>query len=261
MRPMKSPWLHAFLGALVGGALASWLTVLQTSSPSVEAEKPKKSAGQSSSKADDVADEDEDALHERLRKLEHRLSVMTRAVASRGPLGQDGEDSGSDGSILPSGASDVADPVFEAAVLDVMDREVERKEGEEEAYREGLRVERSKRFASTLGEQLALGTEEQEKMAKIITDYFNTFRDLRDSPDRPVTRREWSEKSAELQAALEARLKETLSKEQYEAYEALPEEDKIGFGRGGRSDSGSRPNQNEQGNRTQGSEGSRDEAR
>ncbi len=243
--PMKSPWMFAFLGSLVGGGLSSWVTHWALSPPEVTAEKPAKTSRPTAKGRDaDEEGEGSEEVNERLRKLEHRLSVMTRAVAQRSN-GEPGQDDDDDGRLLPEGASDVADPVFEAAVLDIMDREVERKAEEQDTWRKELQVERSKRFASELGKQLTLATQEQEKIAQIITEHFESFRALRDSPDRPVTRREWTEKSAELQAALEQRMKEALSPAQYQIYQELPPEDKIGFfpGRGERSGrEGSREN-------------------
>jgi hypothetical protein len=228
---MKAAIIFGLLGAVVGGVAGSVAT-LTLGSSLVASPEPR---GKAKSKAEEagaavgsaVAGEPSDASG-RLSKLEHRLALMTRALSQR--VGEPQDDEESQEGLLPQGASDVADPVFEAAVLDIMDREQERKTEEQDSYRKELRVERSKRFAAGLSEQLKLSPEEQEKVSQVITDYFESFRQLRDSPERPVTRREWGEKSAELKATLEKQLQESMSAAQFREYQDLPEEDKIGFG-------------------------------
>ena len=102
--------------------------------------------------------------------------------------------------------ADVADPVFEAAVLDIMDRERERADGERETRRAELRTERRQRISESLATNLGLDEPQKARVGELISAHFDSMRALRsdDNPERPVTPREWREKAAELDRAVRA---------------------------------------------------------
>ena len=141
-------------------------------------------------------------------------------------------DSGQGG--LPTGdPTDVADPVFEAAVLDIVDRENERKKSEGKAWRKQLQTETSKRYASELTESLQLSHDQQEQVAAVVADYFERLAALRDqdAPSRPATRLEWRAAHERVNQSIDERLSNILSPAQLASYEALEPEQKLGFGR------------------------------
>lgn len=183
-------------------------------------------------------DEDEQtdlaALRRRLASMERRLSLVTAALAQGQGVAVDGE---LDGSANPSQAMDdvdVADPIFEAAVLDIIDRQEEREEEERDERRRTLRKERSERYAEALTEKLSLTDEQREKVAELVREHFESFRALRDrdNPNRPVTRSEWRKHMDEMNRRVDEKLAGLLGPQQFRAYEDLQPEDKIGWRRG-----------------------------
>lgn len=176
---------------------------------------------------------------QRIAALEHRVSLLTAALA-RGQSELVEDDSEDDSGVLD--AVDVADPVFEAAVLDIMDREEERRDDERESRREDLVAERGRRLSSELTDSLGLSEAQQQRIAQVVADHFNGFRDLRsdDAPNRPITQRDWRERMEELNQKAASDLRGVLSPEQFEKYEQLAPEDQIffGWGRGRGSSSG-----------------------
>lgn len=178
----------------------------------------------------DAAELEVEALRGRLASLERRVSLLTAAMA-RGEAPAEGEAAGTS----PREA-DVADPVFEAAVLDIMDRERERADGERETRRAELRTERRQRISDDLAGKLGLDDPQKARIGELITAHFDALRALRsdDNPERPVTPREWRERAAQLDQVLQQGLAEVLTPKQLAAYQALDPDDQIGgsFGRG-----------------------------
>jgi hypothetical protein len=139
--------------------------------------------------------------------------------------------------------------VFEAAVLDIVDREQERKEEERSTFRAELRQKRSAQFATHLSEKLRLRSDQQEQIARAITEYFEARQEMRDdeNPNRPVTRKEWRERMGALSDKADEQLAKILDPDQLTAYEALDEDEKLSRGWGRRSDGNTqRPDGNEQ---------------
>lgn len=218
--------LASIFGGVAGGAGVYFMLARSVAGPS----KIRPEARAQIESQLEAGDYEGSAAEERMRKIEHRIALLSHALAQR-----EGRESGQLGDEGDSGrvvATDVADPVFEAAVLDIMDREESRKTEERDTWRSELRVERSRRFATELQKPLGLSADQRDRVAEVVQAYFQEFQDLRDSPDRPVTRRQWAERTENLQKTLEEGLKATLTPSQYSAYEALSDEDKIGFGWG-----------------------------
>jgi predicted O-linked N-acetylglucosamine transferase (SPINDLY family) len=237
-----------FLMALAGGAAGSWLT---TASSPPDGDKAKRSAGTKPEK-DLAADDDDDdktpadpAQDEaRIRDLEHRVSLLTAALSKGGGNTEDARRA-LDASNGGTEFSDVADPVFEAAVLDIFDRQQERKEEEQKEFRTTLRVKQGKQFAAHLGDSLNLNPGQREEIAQAVTRYFETISQLRndESTDRPVTRKEWREHMDEVNKSADASLAQILDPAQFKAYEALDDDEKLGFGRRPREARDSKGNQ------------------
>jgi hypothetical protein len=147
----------------------------------------------------------------------------------------------------------VDDPVFEAAVRDVMDQVDYERDAERDARREERRSEWSSRWVSSMGDQLGLRDDQRERVLDVIQDHFNALTQLREkSPEeRPVLRSEWRAQMNELSGKAEKELFEVLDSSQKQKYEELDDGDKIGgrgsFGRfgGGDGNTNNRRNQNQ----------------
>lgn len=237
---MKSQIAFALCAGVVGGVAGGWLS---HSAFSREPSRPSSARGmvaqaeaREAAAEEDTSDE-ESALKERLRKLEHRLSLVTAALQkSKGGADEPfTEETGSE-SERPS-ATDVADPVFEAAVLDIVDRDRERKDEEKATWQKQLHAERGKRYAGELVDKLALSSAQQAEIAKIVEDHFEQLRAMRndESPEQPSTRKEWRAARDKMNQALDDQLKAVMSADQFEKYQALDPDDQIGFGRRSRT--------------------------
>jgi hypothetical protein len=166
----------------------------------------------------------------RIAALERRVALLTAALA-RGDASLAKDQPEVDGALKEV---DVADPVFEAAVLDIMDRESERKDGERETRRADLVAQHGKRLSSELTETLGLAAEQQAEIARVVTEHFEKFRALRsdEAPDRPITRRDWQKRTEELNQVAQSELQKILTPAQFEQYQKLDPDDQIGFGWG-----------------------------
>ncbi len=187
--------------------------------------------------------------NQRIAALERRVSLLTAALARGDSELVEGEANEEHGEL---DSVDVADPVFEAAVLDIMDREEERRDDERESRRNDLVAERGRQLSSRLAQTLGLSPAQQERIAKVVTDHFNSFRELRsdDAPNRPVTRRDWQERMEQINETAMGKLREVLTPAQFEQYEQLDPDDQIsfGWGRGGRVfERSERPSDDKQG--------------
>jgi len=235
---MKSPILIATLCAVVGGGVGSWLT---HSWFSPETSKPAARAAAERVVRDDVTNDEpsagDEALAERLRKLEHRLSLVTAALQKSKSGSEAQLPDEEDVDEARPAAADVADPVFEAAVLDIMDRDRERKEEEKTTWQKQLQTERSSRYAGQLTEKLTLDSGQQAQVATIVQGHFEQLRALRseESPQQPTTRNEWRAARDKMNQALDDQLKTVLSTDQYAKYQALDPDDQLGFGRRNRN--------------------------
>ncbi len=236
---MKLSILSALLLGSVGGGIAGGALVLTLSASDSEPRAKAERSGKEKPGPQLEVEEDEDEevdkpLAGRVKSLERRVSLLTLA-AERGGTAFAKGDADADGNEDLSMA-DVADPVFEAAVLDIFERERERKEEEREAWRAELRTKRSASFAGELGETLQIGAAEQERIAQVVSDYFQAMQELRGgSPEeRPATRKEWRERMDALRQKADESLGEILDADQMKAYQALDDDEKIGFGRGRR---------------------------
>src|SRR6187402_3190479 len=103
------------LAGLVGGIIGALVTLVVQPARVVQPEAA--AAEETDASAEDGAPSDE-GMARRLESLERRLSLLTLAAARAN--GEAAEAAPADGATPPSQA-DVADPVFEAAVLDILD--------------------------------------------------------------------------------------------------------------------------------------------
>lgn len=125
----------------------------------------------------------------------------------------------------------VDDPVFEAAVRDVVEKVQQERTGD----REERRTQSLQRWADRLAEQASLSAVQKTKVLAIAQELNDKVRDMRDSDAGANTRQEFLAQREALRAQSEEKLKEVLSQKQMEVYRGSSElQLDIGWGRGGR---------------------------
>ncbi len=218
------------VAATIGGAIGSAVALAVArgfSSPPVaqsEPERQRDTKDQSESNANEDPLSRDDDVTRRVGQLERRVRVLTAAIA-RGPA----PDESAEGARSPR-TLDVADPVFEVAVMDIIDRVDEQKEDERDERRAEMRRQFADRMSTQLEESLALTPEQKIRVGEVIQRHFDAIRALHDADDRPVTRADWRERAAAIRAESERKLGEVLSPEQMTTYRELDDEEKIGGG-------------------------------
>lgn len=232
---MKTLIPVALVSAVLGGVIGGGLVQMLRAESGSDSKRPRAEQLRAAKPSDKGAeDEEENELASRLRTLEHRIGLVTAALQKQ-------KDTGSlaapaEAGVAPSergDSTDVADPVFEAAVLDIVDRERERKDEEQAVWRKKLQAERGRRLANELTDSLQLNAQQEAEIAQAVTDYFEQMRALREdtSPNQPATRKEWREQRDRMNQASDDKLRQILSPEQFAKYEALSPDEKLGGGR------------------------------
>lgn len=237
---MSPNWWIALGAAAVGGAFGGGAVLLlggKREAPPVAVQIAARELDDETSQrvGAELDDGDEESgLGVQVRSLERRVSLLTAALAARGDSGERAEGA-AEGDLL--GDVDVADPVFEAAVLDVMEREHARTDEERATRRKERDAERNARIVGDLGVQLGLRPDQSERLGALVSEQFAKVRALRDdeSESRPVTRRQWRERMDAIAAETDARLAEVLTPQQLTAYRALDPDDQLHLGGGGRA--------------------------
>lgn len=225
-------WLGLLGAGLMGGAVGSLLT-LKLVAPKDE-QAPASEDRASARTEEGEADAESGEMppdHARLKHLEHRVSLLTAALSKSGGHGERAQkalDESGDNTEF----SDVADPVFEAAVLDIMERQVERKEEEKAEFRAALRTKEGEQLTEQLSTTLKATPAQQEQIASAVTKYMEARAKLRgdDATERPVTRKEWREKMQAINEEAHATMASILDPEQMKIYDALDSDDKLGRG-------------------------------
>ncbi|HSC89421.1 MAG TPA: hypothetical protein VLC09_19195 [Polyangiaceae bacterium] len=225
---MRAPLLLG-LGALIGGVSGAgatlWLGPRATGEPPA-VQRPEPEEVEADTEPDAPSSE---ALEGRIGSLERRLALLTGAYAKL--AGERSGDAATGDAALPSQA-DVSDPVFEAAVLDIFDREKERAEKEREARRVEVQTQRNERRTSELTSKLSLNERQTQELAGIVAAHYEAITRLRDGENPPQTRDEWRTRVAELSRQSDEKLRSLLSPAQFADYEKLDAEDKLGGPRG-----------------------------
>jgi hypothetical protein len=250
MKSASSVWL-VLASAIVGGAVGTAGTLAVRGKPAPEAKRElvRDEPGERhvapaapASAADDSAEND---LRVRVRSLEQRVSLLTAALAKNGLEPPRGAGEGAEA----AEDADVASPVFEAAVRDILDR-VDDEQREERQARRGARMEEGAReISAELAAKLGLSAEQQQKLQEITKAHFAAFAAMRDEApeNRPKTPEEWRERRNAQRTKTDEAVRALLTPEQMRAYEALPEDERLGGGRpwsrgrGDRSEREARP--------------------
>lgn len=217
----------ALLAATLGAGLGTSTTLLLTPKPP---KAPRGVAADALERPDESRppnDVDLTDLEGRLRAVERRLSLLTTAVAQGRPA--DAEQ-GDPNAPLPKGASDVADPVFEAAVLDILDRDRETRENERDRERTNRQTAALDSSVANLTAKLGLSPPQAERLRTVAETYAASMRALRDQMNesgQPLTRSERRTRMNEFRQTVEADLTALLRVDQLEKYRALEPDERI----------------------------------
>lgn len=214
-------WLASALPAALG-AVAGCLVGVVAARPasSVDtAPRPQSARAEGSFEPLDTEPDEIGPLSARIRSLEQKVSLLTAALgAARGDPSPGDTEPASD-----LHGADVADPVFEAAVRDILDR-VDDERREERTERTQRRVQHGARnVTDRLTAELGLTEQQQQELFEIFKAHYENLANLRDqdAPDAPSTPGEWRARMAEIRRTTDTKLEETLAPAQVEKYRNL----------------------------------------
>jgi hypothetical protein len=223
----------ALIGGLAGAGVALWA-----------AGSSKKASKSSSTVSAEPAAANDAPFEERLANVEQAVRVLERRGASPLrvlPTLDAGSAPGTAPGAPPSDAL-VDDPVFEAAVRDVIDRAEGDREAEREVRREDRRKQMAASWADDMTSKLRLNEQQKAKVLEIAQKFMSEINRIWEQRDGG-TGRSRSERRAEIQALQqqsEQALRAVLDSGQARAYDALDEDDKLGFPRRRGGDRGAR---------------------
>jgi hypothetical protein len=212
------------LTAVVGGAVGALLTVAvvggkRSSADTLPQPEPLIPSRQSAPTSAD----------ERIASLERSLRALQteRIVRAAPPAGTALPD------VEPPPIADAApivdNPVFEAAVRDVMDRAEQERDLERETQRAEWRKRTAEEWSRAVGEKLRLTEIQKAKASEIAQGFWDRLRDLRQTDAGPaLSRQERREQVAALRKTSEAELAKILDPSQLNTYNELDEAEKLG---------------------------------
>ncbi len=220
-----TPWVPVVAAALLAGAAGG--AVGRYAAPAM---KPPRTTSVSPEVADPGAlTQRIGELEDTVRRLE-RGQQMARVVAALGSVAAPSAGGTDDG----ARAATVDNPVFQAAVRDVVDQmELERR-GEREARFEERRRQGAEQWSASLGEKLGLSEAQRQKVTDVMMDFSREMRAARSSDAGSPSRDEWRQRAAAARQKGEDKLGQILDPTQRQKYDTLDDEEKLGSGRGGR---------------------------
>jgi hypothetical protein len=173
-------------------------------------------------------------LEGRVAALESSFRALQRARATVNPPSA----STSTGAPSPAAtdappAADVGpivdNPVFEAAVRDVLERAEHERNMEREAQRAEWRKQAADEWANDMTEKLRLTELQKAQALSIASNFWEKLRDLRQGDaGANLGRQEWRARLDELRAAAESELAKALSPAQMSTYRELDESSRLG---------------------------------
>jgi hypothetical protein len=214
------------VSALVGGAVGALLTVALVPGGRARAETP---ARPEPAETSTPADPSVDARIASLERSLRALALKDSAARAAAPIAS----STSADSMAPAPTTNVApivdNPVFEAAVRDVMDRAEQERTLERETQRAEWRKRAAEEWGNKLNEKLRLTEIQKAKVTAVAQSFWDRLRDLRQTDaGPPPSREEWRERVAALRKSSEAELAQILYRSQLTSYGELEDADKLG---------------------------------
>ena len=220
------PIAVAALSGLLGGGVGALLTVavLRGSPPHGDTHAQPEPHGETPRPTQSALDGRVTSLERALQALALRES-MARAAAPQPSAGAIAGEKPPVADVAPI----VDNPVFEAAVRDVMDRAEQERDVEREAQREEWRKQAAEVWVSDVSEKLRLTEMQKAKVAEVAKGFWEHLRDLRQSDaGPPPSRQQWRERVDALRKSAEADLAKVLDPGQLTSYRELDEASQLG---------------------------------
>jgi hypothetical protein len=214
-------------GALVGGAAGALLVVLLTRSVGPEGRaKSQPIAEQGPGRRTQAAPE----LDGRVAALERSLRALALRESTARALSPATSAEGGAVKAPPADVAPIVDnPVFEAAVRDVLDRAEQERDAEREAQRAEWRKQVAQDWANGLSEKLRLTEAQKTKLAEISSKFWDQLRAARPADGgEPESRQQRRERLDALRKAAEEELGNVLDPAQLERYRGLEESERLG---------------------------------
>jgi hypothetical protein len=219
-----SPILGPALGAVVGGVLGALVT-LAVATPKTTKKGPERVEAEAVGAASAPELEGRVAALERAVQRLHQRALLPSSLSSAKP-------GSADGTSAPTAPGDtspvVDDPVFEAAVRDVVQRVEEERDADRELERSERRRQMADEWVNGLAATLKLNDQQKVKVGEIATQFFQSLRELRNSDAGIPNREAFRAQIAELRGQAETKLGEVLDGTQMQTYQALEEEQRLG---------------------------------
>ncbi len=219
--------VSAMIGGVVGGLVVWGLVKKSGATASADPATASATANQESAPPSPAAPPRGDVVGERLRKLEIGMRSVQARQAEQTKVDVY-EEAGDDDASAKRITLSAADPKFQNAVRAVIDKTRWEEEQHEQDKREERRDRRIAAQVDELSKELDLSDEQADQVEIVLQGRAETFRELRESDERPVTRQEWRTKFKEIQADTREKLAAFLDDGQLEAYDKFQEQQ--GFG-------------------------------
>jgi hypothetical protein len=217
--------------ALLGGAIGTLVTLsLSRNQAKVEARAELPTASSVRLPSSTPIDGRVEALERTVRALALKESVA-RAMKQATP-----EAAGTEKPPPADVAPIVDNPVFEAAVRDVMERAEEERNLERETQRAEGRQRAAEEWSNDLSQKLRLTDVQKAKVTEIAQSFWEKLRETRQGGDAGVrpSREERRQQLDQLRQAAEAELAKVLDHSQLTSYRELDESARLGSPRRGR---------------------------
>ena len=214
--------ISGLAGGLAGAGIVAWLGSSE-SSPAAPIAQPLASAPRASEAAAGGSDT---AVLRRLEAVERALSVLQTRSAS--PTGAAAAAEPVAGAQPVTTTAPVVDPVFEAAVLDVLERAEQDRDSERSERRTERTRQQAEHWAQQLTLQLRLSPQQADRLLQIRTQLTANLREQSAAAQgRFVSRDERRAATAALREHAEQQLKATLDPQQVAQYDQLEDELKL----------------------------------
>jgi hypothetical protein len=213
------------ISALVGGAVGALLTVSVMRGSVTRAESPARPEPRT--EPSPPADGSVDARLASLERSVRALALKDSLARAAPPVGSVA--GAADAAAVPNVAPIVDNPVFDAAVRDVMDRAEQERNLERETQRSEWRKRTAEEWGGRLSEKLRLTETQKAKVTAIAQSFWDRLREARQADAGPApSREEWREKVAAVRKASEAELAQILDHAQLTSYGELDDAEKLG---------------------------------
>lgn len=216
-RTLIASFASGVLGAVIGASVVAWRVSPDEVPPA--AEKP--------ASADVRAPERADAdLERRIAAVERMVTLLETRTRARGTTPEPSVAAPASSTPHP-----VDTPVFEAAVMDIMERAEEGRAEEKAAARDEKRRQKARHWANELTLQLGLSPAQTEELLEIqgdLEDELERERRRGNAPDAPYASKEQRRAARDAaRRAAEGKLRALLSPPQLATYEGLDDRLKL----------------------------------